>query len=180
MMKRVLLVTLFSIALSACGSNIDDLIVYTQQVRANTQVSIEPYPEFTSLPNVSYQASDLRSPFQRTLRSASEALEVQRANCAQIDVNRRKQALEYYGLDGLAMAGVFTTNGRKYALITANDGSLHKIVKGSYIGLFHGRVTQITNKEILITEMLPDGEGCFKSKDTTLTMPSLVGENNDV
>lgn len=179
-MMRVLLIALFGIALSGCGSNIDDLIVYTQQVRANTQVSIEPYPEFTSLPSVSYEASELRSPFQRTLRSASEAIEEQKANCAQLNVNRRKQPLEQYGLDGLAMAGVFTSNGQKYALISANDGSLHKIIKGSYIGLFNGRVKQINNREILITEMLPDGAGCYKSKETTLTMPSMVGENKDV
>ncbi|MFW8591701.1 pilus assembly protein PilP [Glaciecola sp. 2405UD65-10] len=180
MIVRVVVIAVLSLLLSACGSNIDDLILYTQQVRANTQVSIEPYPEFKALPNVSYGAADLRSPFQRSIRAANEAPEQQQTNCPQINLNRPKQGLEKYGLDALTMTGVFTSNGRKYALISANDGSLHKVTRNSYLGLFHGRVKQITNKEILITEMLPDGAGCYKSKDTTLIMSSLLGERNDV
>lgn len=177
---RIIGIAIVSVLLSGCGSNIDDLIDYTNQVKASTPVNIEEYPEFDALPSVSYDAKDFRSPFQKSLKPAELAVELQRANCTQLNQKRRKQALENYGLDALAMSGVFTTNGRKYALIKANDGSLHKITTGSYIGLFHGRVKQIKNKEILITEMLPDGAGCFKSKDATLTMSSMVGENNDV
>lgn len=166
--------------LSGCGANIDDLIAYTEQVKANTQVSIEEYPEFTPLPSVSYSSASLRSPFIRSKNEQIVEAPVERPNCMQPDLNRRKQTLESFGLDGLQMAGVFTNKGRKYALVKANDGSLHKVTSGSYIGLFHGRVSTIKNTEILITEMLPDGAGCWKSKQATLTMSSMVGENNDV
>ncbi|MFT6737924.1 MAG: type IV pilus assembly protein PilP, partial [Kangiellaceae bacterium] len=105
---------------------------------------------------------------------------IQRPNCQQPNPNRSKQTLENFGLDGLEMAGVFTNNGRKYALVKANDGSLHKVTQGSYIGLFNGRVSTIRNSEILIEEMLPDGAGCWKSKQATLTKSSMVGENNNV
>lgn len=178
--QKLLLVASCTLVLSACGANIDDLVVYTQQVKANTSVNIVPYPEFTALPSVSYEASDRRSPFTRSMQEQVEAVAAQTPNCEQPNTDRRKQALESYGLDGLQMAGVFTSNGRKYALIKANDGSLHKVTSGSYVGLFHGRVQQIKSNEILIKEMLPDGAGCWKSKDATMSMSSMVGESNNV
>lgn len=168
------------VVLSGCGASIDDLVVYTEQVKANTEVNIVPYPEFKVLPSVDYDSNSLRSPFMRSLRNESTAIAIQTANCKQPNTNRKKQALENFGLDGLQMAGIFTNNGRKYALVKANDGSLHKVTRGSYIGLFHGRVTQIKKNEILIKEMLPDGAGCWKSKDATLTMSSMVGESDNV
>ena len=166
--------------LSGCGANIDDLIIYTEQVRANTKVNIEEYPEFTPLPNVSYSSNSLRSPFLRSRTEQVADTLVERPNCQQPNPNRSKHALESFGLDGLQMAGVFTTNGVKFALIKANDGSLHKVTYGSYVGLFSGRVTAINNTQILIEEMLPDGAGCWKSKQATLTIASMVGENNNV
>jgi type IV pilus assembly protein PilP len=179
-MKKLLL-SLSSIAvLSGCGANIDDLIVYTEQVRANTKVNIEEYPEFKALPNVSYSASEFRSPFLRSKTAQIADTPIDMPNCQQPNNNRRKQELESFGIDGLQMSGMFTSNGRKYALIKANDGSLHKVTVGSYLGLFNGRVTAINNAGILIEEMLPDGAGCWKRKQATLTMSSMVGENNNV
>jgi type IV pilus assembly protein PilP len=179
-MKKLLIGLSAAALLTGCGSNIDDLILYTEQVRENTQVSIEEYPEFPPLPSVSYTASELRSPFLRSRTSQIADTSTQGMNCKQPDSNRRKQTLENFGLDGLQMAGIFTNNGRKYGLIKANDGSLHKVTKGSYMGLFNGRVSVIRNTEILIEEMLPDGAGCWKSKQATLTLSSTVGENNNV
>jgi type IV pilus assembly protein PilP len=179
MKKLFLSASLFSL-LTGCGANIDDLVIYTDKVRANTQVNIDEYPEFKPLPNVSYTASNLRSPFLRSRTEKIADTSTQTPNCQQPNTNRRQQPLESFGLDGLQMAGVFTANGLKYALVKANDGSLHKVTIGSYLGLFHGRVTAINNNEILIEEMLPDGAGCWKNKKATLTMSSTVGENNNV
>jgi type IV pilus assembly protein PilP len=179
-MKRLLISLSASALLTGCGANIDDLIAYTESVRANTKVSIEPYPEFAPLPNVSYTASDHRSPFLRSRTEQVVQSVKDRPNCQQPNNDRRKQALESYGIDSLEMAGVFTNNGRQYALIKAFDGSLHKVTRGNYIGLFNGRVSSIHDSEILIQEMLPDGAGCWKSKQTTLTKPSMVGGNSNV
>ncbi|MDT0595529.1 pilus assembly protein PilP [Glaciecola petra] len=179
-MKKLFITLSCILLIQGCGADIDDLIQYTDQVRSNTQVNIDPYPEFAAMDTVNYQASGLRSPFLRTVNTAASPAAVQTPNCKQPNTARNKQALENFGIDGLQMAGVFTTNGNKYALIKANDGSLHKVTRGSYLGLFNGRVTQITNSEILIQEMLPDGAGCWKSKDTTLNMSSMVGESSNV
>jgi type IV pilus assembly protein PilP len=179
-MKKLFLGLSAVAALTGCTANIDDLVLYTESVRANTPVSVTPYPEFKPLPNVSYSASDLRNPFIRSRTQQIADTGQEQVNCKQPNTSRSKDKLESFGLDGLQMSGVFTTNGRKYGLVTANDGSLHRVTRGSYIGLFNGRVTAVRNNEILIEEMLPDGAGCWKSKQATLTKSSMVGENTNV
>lgn len=179
-MKKLFISLTAITVITGCTANIDDLVLYTEDVRANTPVSVEPYREFKPLPNVSYSASDLRNPFLRSRTQQVADTSQERINCQQPSTTRSKHKLESFGLDGLQMSGVFTTNGRKYALVKANDGSLHRVSKGSYIGLFNGRVTAVRNNEILIEEMLPDGAGCWKSKQATLTKSSMVGENTNV
>ncbi|MGQ8365978.1 pilus assembly protein PilP [Glaciecola sp. 1036] len=179
MNKKIYLLPLV-ITLTACSADIDDLVVYTQQVRTNTQVNIEPYPKFEPLASVQYSAGDRRSPFRRSENRQPTAQVVQTPNCQQPNLQRRKQPLESYGLDALQMSGVFTTNGKRFALIKANDGSLHRVSVGDYVGLFHGRVVQITKSEVVIKEMLPDGTGCWKSKTANLSMSTVTGEDNNV
>jgi type IV pilus assembly protein PilP len=182
MMKKSALILPILLSLGACSAQIDDLVAYTDSVKANTNVNIEEYPEFVQLEPVNYEAISLRSPFQR-LRQGTDTVgqvEVQTANCSQPNRQRAKQKLEAYGIDALQMAGVYTAGGQKWVLIKANDGSLHKAKKGQYIGLFFGKITNITDKEVVIEELLPDGAGCWKPKTATLTMSSITGENDNV
>lgn len=181
-MNKRYLVLATCIGLSACSAKLDDLIAYTDSIKANTNISIEEYPEFEQLKPVNYTASSLRSPFQRLQQRNEEAasVSVQTANCTQPNRQRAKQALESYGIDALQMAGVFSTGGQKWVLIKANDGTLHKAKRGQYIGLFFGKIINITEKEVVIEEMLPDGAGCWKTKTATLTMSSVAGENDNV
>ena len=170
------------VGLSACSAQIDDLIAYTASVKANTSINIDEYPEFKQLQPVNYTASNMRSPFQR-LQQRNEAatnVSVQTANCSQPNRQREREKLESYGIDALQMAGVFDTGGQKWVLIKANDGTLHKAKRGQYIGLFFGKIINITDKEVVIEEMLPDGAGCWKTKTATLTMSSVAGENDNV
>lgn len=168
------------LALSGCSAEIGDLTAYTQQVRANTQVNIEPYPEFETQPTFEYTASELRSPFVRPRVVEQAIVENVQTNCLQPDFNRRKEPLESYGIDAIAMSGLIKANRGNYVLFKTNDGRLHKATYGNYLGLFHGKITAITNQTVKITELLPDGAGCWQQKETELTMASLVGENDNV
>jgi type IV pilus assembly protein PilP len=176
-MKRVLLSISGVVMLSGCGASIDDLVTYTQQVKSNTQVSIEPYPEFNEFESVDYKAQGQRSPFMRAVGELPVAAIETTPNCSQPDRRRTKEKLERFGLDALQMSGVISINGKRFALIKANDNSLHRVSTGNYVGLFHGKVTQITDNQVEIQEMLPDGAGCWQSKTATISMSSATGEN---
>lgn len=177
---RKLIALLLPLILSGCYVETDDLERHIATVKDKTKVKIEPYPKFTTMPAFQYDAASLRSPFQRPKSNLMESANTERANCEQPNFSRSKSALEGYGLDALTVSGVFTSAGRKWALIKANDGSLHKATSGDYLGLFFGKITSINNGSVMITEMLPDGAGCWQKKQAKINMASQAGENNNV
>ncbi|MBU3002281.1 pilus assembly protein PilP [Paraglaciecola arctica] len=166
--------------LSGCEAKVDDLQLFITEVKQTTSVNIEPYPEFESKPTFIYSADTLRSPFQRPRNTGAEVelTIAAQPNCAQPDFNRSKQPLEKFGIDALSVTGVFQSNGKKWALIQSNTGSLFKATIGDYLGLFFGKIDSIQNGTVSFTEMLPDGAGCWQKKQATLTMLSKAGENN--
>ena len=176
-MKKRLLIPLL-ISLTGCEANMDDIQAYIVEVKQNTPVSIEPYPQFAAKPTFIYSAGELRSPFQRPRNIGVELKQAATPNCAQPDFARAKQPLEKFGIDALSVTGVFTSNGKKWALIQTNTGSLFKVTKGDHLGLFFGKIDSINNGTVSFTEMLPDGAGCWQKKQATLTMLSKAGEQN--
>lgn len=162
--------------LSGCAPGISDLVTYTEDVKARTQVSIEPYPEFSTPVAFSYGASDMRSPFTRSQNNQAPLFDASKVDCLQPDFDRPRQALEKYGLDALKMAGTMVIDGQKWALISANDGSVHKARVSSPIGLYYGTISAIAGESITITQLLPDGAGCWQKKDTVLTRSRAIGE----
>lgn len=168
------LIVLFLIA--GCSPKLDDLQAYTQSVKERAQPQVEPYPEFKSHPPFNYSSSELRSPFDRPRNETAPVTTSRVENCLQPDFQRRKEALEAYGIDALALAGSFVVKGEKWALLKSNDGVLHKAKVGSRIGLFYGKIIQIGPDSITIEQLLPDGAGCWQRKTTTMTTASKAGE----
>lgn len=178
--RKIALILICTAGVSACSPKLSDLAAYTAQVKQNTRVSIEPYPEFEQQPPFIYAAQDLRSPFTRPKNNTAQLQVEQQANCTQPDFDRRKEPLENYGLDALSLAGSFTAGGTRWILVKTNDGALHKAKIGSRIGLFNGEITAIASQAVKIQQLLPDGAGCWQSKETTLTMSSAAGESKNV
>ena len=175
---KLIAVSALTMVLCGCNAGVGDLQQYITQVKQETPVSIEPYPQFEAKPTFIYSAIELRSPFQHPRNMGVEVQQVSQPNCPQPDFSRSKQALERFGIDALSVMGVFTSNGKKWALIQSNTGSLFKVTKGDYLGLFFGKIDSINNGIVSFTEMLPDGAGCWQKKQATLTMLSKAGEKN--
>ncbi len=175
---KYLVIVLTAALFSGCEPKTDDLQLFIAEVKANTNVSIEPYPEFETKPTFIYSADAMRSPFQRPRNTGVEVKVAAQPNCPQPDFNRTKQPLEKFGIDALSVTGMFQSNGRKWALIQSNTGKLFKATIGDYLGLFFGKIDSIQDGTISFTEMLPDGAGCWQKKQATLTMLSKAGEDN--
>ena len=178
--KLIRSLILAGVLLAGCGQKMDDLDAFIKQVESAPPSAIEPYPAFSSQPAFKYTASNLRSPFQRLHNSRQTVRLIQMANCQRPDIKRAKMTLENYGIDALSIQGFFTTSQRIFAIIVANDGTLHKIAVGDRLGLFHGRVTSIRQNTLYYTELIPDGTGCWKEKQSKLTVTKSRGENHHV
>lgn len=180
MHSKLLIIVVVAGALSACSPKMDDLTAYTAQIKQNTQIQVEPYPEFSSQPAFQYQETDRRSPFVRPTDRTERLVTQAQTNCLQPDYERPKEALEQYGLDALAYTGSFKSRGTQWVLFKASDGSLLKAKHGSRIGLFYGKIKKIGREEVKIEQLLPDGAGCWQREETSLSLASSAGENNNV
>jgi type IV pilus assembly protein PilP len=160
------LAALLAVALSlvACSGDMTDLEqwVATEKARPGGRIdelpTVEPYASYT------YSSVNERSPFvpeQRVRQAAS-------SSGPKPDSNRNPEFLESFPLDTLRMVGSLQNGGNTYALVQASDGLIHRVQPGNYVGENDGRITAITDSEILITEIVPDGLGGYLERPAAI------------
>ena len=154
--------------LSGCFDDTSEIKAHMAQVKATTTNYIEPMPEVHPFNHIAYSADDLRSPFVLPRPEAIQQKMQQMAGCLSPDTNRRKQPLEKYALSDLTMRGTLGDASMLWALLEASDMSLHRVAVGNYLGLYNGRITQVSAKTVKIIELAPDGAGCWIEREATL------------
>jgi type IV pilus assembly protein PilP len=154
--------------LSGCYDDTSDLSTHMQQVQATTTSHIDPMPEVHPFNHYDYSAFDLRSPFSLPRPEAIQQKIQQMSGCLSPDPRRRKQPLEKFALGDLTMRGTMGDGGILWALMEASDLTLHRISIGSYLGLFDGRITEVSAKSVKLVELAPDGAGCWVERETVI------------
>ncbi|SEL38693.1 type IV pilus assembly protein PilP [Colwellia chukchiensis] len=173
-MKKLILFT--AIMLSGCFSDTDDLKVHIANVQANTSSAIEPMPEVTVYGHFDYSAQSLRSPFDAPKPEAIQEKIQQMSGCLSPDPRRRKQPLEKFSLSDLVMRGTLGELGVTWALVEASDNTLHRVAVGSYVGLYNGRITSVSEDNVKVVELIPDGAGCWVERETVVAMTQTSAE----
>ncbi|MDF0535006.1 pilus assembly protein PilP [Shewanella yunxiaonensis] len=158
------------VLLSGCIGNHEDLQQYVESVKKTHVAHIPPLKEPPKFEHFQYDADLLRSPFVPPSRElTAEAIDTTK-DCRQPDLKRRKERLETYALDNLRMRGTLSNNGVIWALIETPDSNVYRIGVGNYIGLFNGHITKINQNSIEITELVPDGSGCWTERSSSLDL----------
>ena len=160
-MLVVLGITAFG--LSACSGGMDDLLGYVDEVKARPGGRIEPLPQIKPYDTFSYQASNLRSPFLPDRPAAPG----QFAGPQPLE-NRSKEYLEQFPLDTLNMVGSVDQAGKTYGLVRTQDGLVHRVMAGNYVGQNDGRIIAISDSEVSIEELVPDGIGGFFKRSAAI------------
>lgn len=164
---RILILFLLAF-ISGCFDDTSDLNVHMEHVKATTTSQIDPMPEVHPFNHFDYSAQDLRSPFVLPKPEVIQQKIQQMSGCLSPDPRRRKQPLEKFALSALTMRGTMGDEGILWALVEASDLTLHRIAKGSYLGLFNGRITEVSAKSVKVIELTPDGAGCWVERETTM------------
>jgi type IV pilus assembly protein PilP len=165
-MRKGLLLAITALGLAACGSDMDDLDSYINSVKARPGGRIEPLPEIMPYEVFTYvaDAEGLRSPFQPdTPQAAGPA-----AGGTSPDPDRPAEFLESFPLDTLRMVGTLDINETVYGLVQTSDGLIHRVVLGNYMGQNDGRITEITESEIVLVEIISDGIGGYIERDAAI------------
>lgn len=173
-MKKLVLLSV--LALTGCFDDVSDLKVHIAEVQANTSSSIQPMPEMKVYDHFDYSSQSLRSPFNAPEPEAIQEKIQQMSGCLSPDPRRRKQPLEKYALSDLTMRGTLGELGVTWALVEASDQTLHRVAVGSYVGLYHGRITSVSQQDIKVLELIPDGAGCWVERETTVSITESNAE----
>jgi type IV pilus assembly protein PilP len=164
--RKGLLLAIAALGLAACGGDMDDLDSYINEVKARPGGRIEPLPEITPYEVFTYvaDAEGMRSPFiPDTPQAAGPA-----AGGASPDPDRPAEFLESFPLDTLRMVGTLDINETVYGLVQTSDGLIHRVVPGNYMGQNDGRITGITESEIVLVEIISDGIGGYIERDAAI------------
>lgn len=166
---RLIYLALASMLLTGCGGEeFQDLRDFVKDAGKDMRGKIPPPPEVKPYEPFAYNnEANLPDPFKPRkpeLRSGG------RAGINQPDLDRPKEALEEFPLEGLRMVGYLFQNKVGYAVVRAPDGKLHRVKAGNYIGLNFGLIKEVTDTEMIIKEMMQDSTGDWSERMSSLQL----------
>jgi type IV pilus assembly protein PilP len=148
----------------ACGGDVDDLRAYIDEVKARPGGRIEPLPQIKPYETYQYTAQNMRSPFVPDLPQIA-----QQGPTGPTPVkNRNKEFLEQFPLDTLSMVGTLEREGKTFGLVQTQDGLVHRVLPGNYVGQNEGRIVAVRDSEIEVEELVPDGIGSFFKRSAAI------------
>jgi type IV pilus assembly protein PilP len=139
---------------------------YVNEVKARKKSPIPPLPEVKQFETYSYDETKVRDPFVPTKRKVAQAAD----SGIRPDDTRKREILEQFPLDTLTMVGSIEQNGQRWALIKTQDGTLYRTAPGKYMGQDNGKITRVTETEVVLQEIVPDGLGGWVKRQATLTV----------
>ncbi len=178
-MKRIMLVALCA-ALGACsGGDHDDLKQWMAESSKDMRGNIPKLPEVKPYQPVPYDVEALVDPFKAS-KIEPESKNRQGAGqggAFQPDFDARElrnSLLEKYPVESLKMIGYLNVNRRPMAVIQVED-KVKQVKVGDYVGLDFGMVTQITDKEVVLRELIQDSAGDWSERTSSLYLQSKEG-----
>ncbi len=149
-----------------------DLDKYFADSKLIPAQQIEPLPEINSPEIFVYEADDLRDPFSNDLQLLEDQINETRkvVEGEGPDLNRRKEALENYPLDGLYMAGTYLKDSSFWGLIEDPEGVIHRVSIGEYMGQNYGEIVSIDESQVEVSEWISDGLGGWTERKATIAL----------
>lgn len=169
----------FCVALLAgCGSSgEDELRQWMANERAQAKPRVTPLTEPKQFIPQPYGGEEGLEPFNalkltQALRRESSQIASNAALIAP-EMARRKEPLEAFPLDSMAMVGSMNKNGKPTALLIV-DKLLYQVQPGNYLGQNYGRITGISETSIQLREIVQDPTGDWIERTTSLELQEEV------
>ena len=142
---------MISFGLSACSNDEgDDLDRFMHDAANNMKPKIKPLPEVKPYIALQYNPDGtLADPFH--VRKTT-----QKFGTLQPNLKRPKEAMEAYPLESIKYVGMISKSKLTYALLKTPDNIVQQVKVGNYVGQNFGLVTQITDSEVVLKEIVQD------------------------
>lgn len=164
---RIAMLCALALAVVGCSRDLSDLNRYVEEVKARPAVPPKGPPPLKPYQVYEYASSGKRNPFDSSVIETPE--EVARQDSKKSDVqppvNHTPEFLESFPLDSLRMVGSLQRGGVLWALIKTPDQTIQRVAPGNYMGENYGRITSVSEADILLEETVKDGFGGWVKRD---------------
>ncbi len=170
---RLGLALLLLAGLAGCDQGLGDLQQFVNTTKAKPPGRVEPIPPFIPYQNFEYASESLRDPFRVVdfRRPEPEEEISETATGPRPDIDRVREPLEDFPLDTLRFKGTIDDkDGIKWGLIFAPDNTIHRVLEGNFMGQNHGRIIGLSDVEIQLTEIVPDGLGNYIERSAAIAL----------
>lgn len=176
--SRVALMGAVVLALTACDSSGEgELREWMEQERVQTQPHVKPLTEPKKFEPQQYSVQGELEPFnpQRLTLALKRDSNQVASNAALIapELARRKEPLEAFPLDAMAMVGSLMKAGKPTALLTV-DKLIYQVGVGDYLGQNYGRIKNITETAVQLREIVQDATGDWVERTASLELQEGV------
>lgn len=156
--------------LAGCSAGIDELQQWMDEQRQQTRPTVRPLTPPKTFQPQPYEVLALVDPFStQKLTVALRREATQPSSLLAAEMKRRREPLEAFPLDSMAMVGSVQRDGRPYALLRV-DNLLYQARVGDYLGQNFGRITKISETEITLREVVQDAAGEWIERTSTLQL----------
>jgi type IV pilus assembly protein PilP len=169
---KILWLALAVAGLSACESDQEDMQRWMAEQRAQVKPSVPPITAPKKFTPQAYTEAASFEPFNVLKLTQALRRESNQPSTSELiapELARRKEALEAFPLDAMAMVGSMDRNGQPVALVRV-DKLLYKVRVGEYLGLNYGRITRINETEVGLREIVQDAAGEWIERVATLQL----------
>lgn len=166
---RIMLLTA-AVGLSGCGAGVEEVQAWMDQQRREVKPGVTQLSapkKFEPEPYASLQAVDPFNP--QKLTSALRQQTRQSSSLLAAEEKRRKEPLEAFPLDTMAMVGSVNRQGRPFALVRV-DKLLYQVRVGDYLGQNYGRIMKIDETQLELREIVQDASGEWVERTTNLQL----------
>ena len=150
--------------LAGCTQGDADLREWVAKEKAQKGAPIPPLPVLKTFETFEYTDQAMRDPF-------SPSLEELPANSGPQPDKHAREPLEAYALDSLRLVGSMGSGANLEGLIRDTEGTIHRVHRGNYMGQNNGKIVSITDGQIDLVELVPNGTGGWMERHATIALP---------
>jgi type IV pilus assembly protein PilP len=163
-----------ALLLSGCFSSKDaELKQWMIEQKGNTPAKVTPIVAPKKFVPQAYTQQGSMEPFnnQKLLQALRKDSAQSAENLALIspELARRKEVLESFPLDAVAMVGTLNKKNTPVVLLKV-DKLLYQAKVGNYVGQNYGRITKISDSEIVLREIAQDASGEWIERKVNLQL----------